>query len=563
MRKTATEKRHEPISREHVEELTLMQLVTNIVNLAKESGFTQEFGDEVKPFVEQLAAREKITEHQALFFSLVIRGSLCGGDSPSDMARFMRCEDIVILPYLSDIEELERQGFINEMQHMSCKTYEATDEALNSLRHNKPFVRKDYKGMTVIALLSTMQTFTRKLARDNMSYEKFYREMERMMNDNKQLPLLQSIDKLGLEPNVALILLQFCRCLMLNNMVDLRLGDFLNIGKDIAWRNEQAYALTHGEHELILMDLLEFGYEEGMRDTNKFRLTDKARRLLLPDYKGQKETETESMDVIACKDIGKKDLFFDDEVKKQVDRLADLLKESNYKRICKQLKANGFRSGFSTLFYGEPGTGKTESALQLARLTKRDVMQVNISEVRSMWVGESEKNVKRIFDEYRQLVKTSKRCPILLFNEADAIISQRKRGGGSSIDKMENTMQNIILQEMEQMEGILIATTNLACNMDKAFERRFIYKVEFRKPTLEARMAIWHSMMPTLKKSTLEALAHQYAFSGGQIENIARKSKVDQILYGKTGNDLSQIEEFCESEMLDKKAHVAPIGFAV
>lgn len=113
MRKTATEKRQEPISREHVEELTLMQLVTNIVNLAKESRFTQEFWDEVKPFVEQLATREKITEHQALFFSLVIRGSLCGGDSPSDMARFMRCEDIVILPYLSDIEELERQGFIN------------------------------------------------------------------------------------------------------------------------------------------------------------------------------------------------------------------------------------------------------------------------------------------------------------------------------------------------------------------------------------------------------------------------------------------------------------------
>lgn len=193
----------------------------------------------------------------------------------------------------------------------------------------------------------------------------------------------------------------------------------------------------------------------------------------------------------------------------------------------------------------------------------RDVMQVNISQVRSQWVGESEKNVKRIFDEYRRLVRTSKRCPILLFNEADAIISQRKRGNGSSIDKMENTMQNIILQEMENMEGILIATTNLACNMDKAFERRFIYKVEFQKPTPEARLAIWHCMMPTLKKSTLKTLSQQYAFSGGQIENIARKNMVDKILYGKDDNDLEQLEEYCRSEVIQNKNRLTPIGFAV
>ena len=113
-------------------------------------------------------------------------------------------------------------------------------------------------------------------------------------------------------------------------------------------------------------------------------------------------------------------------------------------------------------------------------------MQVNISQIKSCWVGESEKNIKGLFDNYRELVKKSEVTPILLFNEADAIIGVRKEGAQSAVDKMENSLQNIILQEMETLDGIMIATTNLQENMDKAFERRFLYKIKFDRPTEEA-----------------------------------------------------------------------------
>lgn len=115
-----------------------------------------------------------------------------------------------------------------------------------------------------------------------------------------------------------------------------------------------------------------------------------------------------------------------------------------------------------------------ETVLQIARKTGRDLIQVNVSEVKSMWVGESEKNIKGIFDDYKQKVKQSVKAPILLFNEADAIIGKRQVGAERAVEKMENSIQNIILQEIEQLDGILIATTNLAENMDKAFERRFL-----------------------------------------------------------------------------------------
>lgn len=547
-----------------MEELTLIELIQHIVNLAEGCDFSQVFVEQVKPYVELMARREKINERQALLLSVIVNESVNGGCFISDIVNFINCSNLDMLPYMKDIDELEQLGFIESERFVHSKKYMVTETALESIKNDKPFKHKSYKGMNLVTFLSTFYSFTQNLFRHSISHEKYYQEAERLWRDNEDLPILQRIDGLHLaDNNEELLILQFCRCLMINNVAELEVRDFIFIIDEGPNRNEHAYALTHGEHELLNKNILEYCCEDGMKDTNKFRLTDKARRLLLPDYKEEKEVKSESMDIIANKDITRKALFFGDEVKKQVDRLADLLKESNYRRIRKQLKENGFRSGFSSLFYGEPGTGKTECALQLARKTGRDVMQVNISQVRSQWVGESEKNVKRIFDEYRRLVRTSKRCPILLFNEADAIISQRKRGNGSSIDKMENTMQNIILQEMENMEGILIATTNLACNMDKAFERRFIYKVEFQKPTPEARLAIWHSMMPTLKKSTLKTLSQQYAFSGGQIENIARKNMVDKILYGKDDNDLEQLEEYCRSEVIQNKNRLTPIGFTV
>jgi SpoVK/Ycf46/Vps4 family AAA+-type ATPase len=168
-----------------------------------------------------------------------------------------------------------------------------------------------------------------------------------------------------------------------------------------------------------------------------------------------------------------------------------------------------------------------------------------------MRVGESEKNIKRLFDTYRAKVKDSAIAPILLFNEADAIISKRREGAERAVDKMENSIQNIILQEMETLDGILIATTNLEQNMDKAFERRFLYKIKFEKPTVEARMSMWREMIPTLEEEDSRVLASKYDFSGGQIENIARHYTIGNILHGECKNIVEELSVYCDSERLE------------
>ncbi len=254
-------------------------------------------------------------------------------------------------------------------------------------------------------------------------------------------------------------------------------------------------------------------------------------------------------------------MFYNASEQKQVDTLTSLLMQKNFSRIQTRLKENGMRTGFACLFHGGPGTGKTETVYQIARLTERNILQVNVSEIKSMWVGESEKNIKALFDRYRSLVEKEEKAPILFFNEADAIIGKRQEGAERAVEKMENSIQNIILQEMENLTGIMIATTNLTQNMDKAFERRFLYKIQFDKPTAEARQSIWESMLPDISKEDAHILASQYGFSGGQIENISRKRSVEKILYGEDGNGLERLKELCDNELIIKPDKHRKIGF--
>ena len=188
-------------------------------------------------------------------------------------------------------------------------------------------------------------------------------------------------------------------------------------------------------------------------------------------------------------------------------------------------------------------------------------MVVDIPQIKSKWVGDSEKNIKAVFDRYSEISQRSKLTPILLFNEADAIIGIRKNGASNAVDKMENSIQNIILQEMESLDGIMIATTNLQENLDTAFERRFLYKIRFEKPDKEVREKIWQMMIPELTKSDASVLAESYEFSGGQIENIARKHAINSVLYGEEESPLNSLLQDCANEKLSNNDARSKVGF--
>ena len=217
--------------------------------------------------------------------------------------------------------------------------------------------------------------------------------------------------------------------------------------------------------------------------------------------------------------------------KKTEETLRNLMRQVD-KEVMSRLVKWGIKdkkSGIDAriIFYGAAGTGKTMTAYSLAKSLKRQVLAFDCSKILSMYVGESEKNVRKIFDTFYELSEKTKTEPILLLNEADQFLGSRSSGNITGADQMHNQMQNIFLEQIENFRGMLIATTNLLENIDKAFSRRFNYKIEFKKPDKLQREKLWKLMLPVdapyEENFDTKELA-TYKLTGGQINLIVKNT---------------------------------------
>ena len=172
--------------------------------------------------------------------------------------------------------------------------------------------------------------------------------------------------------------------------------------------------------------------------------------------------------------------------------------------------------GIVALFSGEPGTGKTLCATILANEMDQQLFQIAIPRVVSKWIGETEKNIEKIFETARAS------HGILLFDEADSLFASRTKVD-SSVDRYSNMATNMLLQEIENFDGIVILTTNLEKNIDKAFQRRIGFKIHFPFPEAQYRARIWQTLVP--KACPVDpaldwaAMGQRFELSGGHIKN--------------------------------------------
>lgn len=177
-----------------------------------------------------------------------------------------------------------------------------------------------------------------------------------------------------------------------------------------------------------------------------------------------------------------------------------------------------YGTGLGMLFTGPPGTGKTLAAQVIANTLNLELYRVDLSQIMSKYIGETEKNLKRIFDE------AALSNAILLFDEGDALFSKRTEVSDAH-DKYANVETSYLLQKIEAYEGLSIVTTNLLGNIDEAFIRRFAFVVHFPFPTPEYRRKIWRQVFPTAaplsKTIDFEYLGNHFELAGGNIKNIA------------------------------------------
>lgn len=552
-------------------EWTIITALDRVLEQAQDSQLSDEFWETCKNPLEYLEAKLELSKIQIVVIAILVEAG--GPMSWRQFGKFLDCSRLSVMVYTDEIEALVDKRWIFRKGALEVggrfEGFMLEHGVIKAFRHNEVFVPERIDGLDEQTFVDKLESHINKNLHDrDILFQDDERWMMQLVAANPTLPLCRevlSLDNIHAQSLLLMIVFDYAQWadsedegLTFSTIDGLYPEDFLC--------NRLRSKLRDGSHILITRGYIEHKCDEGIADSERFLLTSRTKENLLSAYTPSRsrcrKPNNNHRFLKRAASIKEKSLFFNTEEQEQIDRLTNLLNVDNLPSIQQRLEKQGLRKGFACLFYGAPGTGKTETVLQIARQTGRDIMQVDIAGLRDKWVGESEKNIKNVFENYRRICKASEITPILFFNEADAIINKRNENVRHSVDKMDNAMQNIILQEMEDLDGILIATTNLTSNLDPAFERRFLFKIEFHKPSIDTKMLIWRSMLEDICNDDAYVLAKKYDFSGGQIENIARKRTIEYILSGKEST-LEQIEKDCQNELLnDKREHARIAGFS-
>lgn len=518
--------------------------------------FDESLLKEVQSDLDFLAEAYEVSPLQAFLFALIVEKSSDYRMDLSDLANVLDMSFISSLRYGKDLSVLSSKWMIQVYE----QRLKVPSEVMNCLTADMPFKKPDFTGMNSVQILSTIKSLLKKRRKEEIDDKNLSMELRDLISMNPDTVFSREINSLGIRNSIEWKLLIILCSLYYNEDDDM-----------VGWHDIEPYVneldltvLQNGykAENLILQknNIITYAEEGGLMTKEYFKITDAVKERLFADAEVAREKAAPAINMLDANSLAYKKLFYGPSEQRSIDTLERMLGEEQYRKVRNSLRDSGLRTGFTCLFYGTPGTGKTETVYQLAKKTGRKIIVADVSKLKNCFVGESEKSLTKLFDDYRKCVKTMDIAPILLFNEADAIFGIRQEGAQRAVDKMENSLQNILLQEMEKLDGILIATTNLTQNLDKAFERRFLYKVRFEKPSLETKSKIWLSMMPELTESQAEELAREYDFSGGQIENISRKKKIQSIIEC-CEPDFATLKEYCGEEQLNSEKKRRRIGF--
>ena len=481
-----------------------------------------------------------------------------------DLSKMLKLHPLRTMQYKEELDKLEDFGYLVSLDTpRGDNGWRISKEAAHCLQNNEAFSLDMVRMKTAMEFLCKASQYVSEGMRFDQN-NSIRPRVKRLMRQNTHLPVVRNLQQFAEENYDMWFMLLMMTTLGAENDPFVGVSDLEQIIPGRLLRG-MIRTIKNGTNIFVKKGYVEEQNMGGLAGDKNFVLTNKAWEEMIEDKDEvaiflQSEEEQKSKALVDYKSLNKKELFFSGKTKEQIDRLGELLKEEKFANIRQALSQRGLPTGLCCLFYGSPGTGKTELVQQLAIATERDMMQVDLSTLRDKYVGESEKRIKGVFDTYRALVKQSSKAPILFFNEADGIFGNRMENTQHSVDKMENAIQNIILQEMEQFEGIMICTTNLTTCMDKAFDRRFLFKIEFERPTNEARKQIWQSLLVGLNDAQATELADKFDFSGGQIQNISRKQIIHSIFEGSDEIDYEQVKKDCQSEQVSRQ-NGRKIGF--
>jgi len=544
----------------------MITALNTIYKTSESSGLKAKLFSELKKEIQSVGEQTGTKDKEAFMFAVVCSRNLFGQEvDGQDLASFFEVSPFELVEYIKILNNLTEKGILVRQKNrrrfnegLRKHFYMVNPDIMNALMNGQPIKLKKAPPIEdVMDVLEKMNELFAECINDSLDASDLLDEIEEIIQANKKFPLIKRIGEMDLSP-VECAIYFYVTWKTMNGNLSVDMDDPLNsFFHGSSGKVKFLQSIYNGNNKLIKNDLLEYTNGRFLNDID-FLLSDLSLSMLQENGITVLKRKSSS-NSIKPEDIAEKTLFYESEEMVQLNDLKSLMNNESYLGLMERLKSKALPQNLNILLFGAPGTGKTESVYQLAKESGREIMKVEISQSKSMWFGESEKLIKKIFRDYYELSVHTTKAPILLFNEADAILSSRKSNTNSPVEQTENAIQNILLEELENFKGIFIATTNLAENLDKAFDRRFLYKIRFQRPGIKARAAIWKSKWPDLSDSDAVALAKDHDLTGGQIDNIIRKIEIQQILKGENV-DLAYIKKLCDQEVILQKG-MGSIGF--
>jgi len=512
-----------------------------------------------------------LTHFQALVFSVYLEAKLKDRDIDLEKMVEIFGKKLSMLAEVNiAIEELsskklvyhKRQEYRNRIKDDHNNIICVVDKAAAALMKGDKSLMETTKVDNFFSLLTQIRELIVKRIELIISTEDLCDEMIGLLNLNKDFP---EVEWLLSYPDLS----KYDLAILINICIEHIEGqEEVNIDKmiketfsEIQDRVRYSRNIKDNKCPLYLNDLVT-NSEDEFSFLNFVRLSSHSMEVLLGGYKETitKVVKPKLCTVYKAEKIKKETLFYNDIERKQIETITKALEEENYKKLTAKLQEKGLRTGINILLYGAAGAGKTSTVMQWAAQTGRDVFFLDISGVQSKFVGEAEKQLQSVWTSYRECRKTMNKAAILLFNEADGVLGTRMNAE-SSASKSYNTLQNIMLQNMEDFEdGIFIATTNLASHLDPAFERRFLYKVEYKKPDSHVRKQILTNVFTDISSDTIDKINETCMLTGGQIQNVHKKILINSLL-DEEANSEETIFNLCQEEFILSKSERRPIGF--
>jgi hypothetical protein len=511
-----------------------------------------------------------IEQEEATIMAILIQNTLLDNENSIKQLMSHFKDDTTIIPQLNSyIDELCKKNLLFLVNRKKYKSEELSIikkvivnnkaiEALLTADNSLFALKKENSFFDVIVEINELLP----LKKDGLiDTDSLLSQVCNQLQANHSFKQIQWLNSLGLSINDMLIFLVACYRYYNCNEEDFFMYCILD---EIYDENIDKYkykkGLKNNTNKLLVNKLVE-AESDWMNEAHAYKLTQHAKNVIF-------EMDVETTDfiyypttgnIIKHEGLKEEQLFYNNTEANQIDLIQNAVMENNFKSVCLKLEQNNLKAGLTILLYGYAGTGKTSTVMQIAKKTERNIFMIEVNKIKAAFVGETENNIKEVFNEYRKLCKKFDKAPILLFNEADSIISKRI-DVQRSVDQMNNSMQNILLQELENFEGIFIATTNLTNNLDTAFDRRFLYKIEYTKPQAEVRYKILKNNFCDINDDLLQTINTKYAFTGGQIMNLKKKLLIQNLLEAKDYKDI--ILPACEQEIgINNGSLKTSIGF--